>query len=382
MVEEFVLKNAKIVTPSNVVEGSVHVRGGLIADIEEGSVYSAAAVDCEGDHLVPGLIDLHTDNLERHIRPRNSADWPALAGVMAHDNEMAIAGITTVLDALYAGGRTTEEYKDAIETTVAAIATATKANAFRSEHFLHLRAEVSREGTPEQVEAHYKNPIVRFISIMDHTPGQRQFVNGGGGMGLMIGGGQSWRSGPQEPAMPRLTPQERQEKYSIPNRARLIEMLNGHTVPLASHDDTTIEHIQQSHAEGIAVAEFPTTLEAAKAAREHGMKIIEGSPNLILGGSRSGNVAVSDLVSAGLLDVLASDYVPASLLYGVFLLSEKVAMPLPKAVALATSSPAHMVGLDDRGSLETGKRADLVRVGHAGGVPFARAVWRRGRRVA
>jgi alpha-D-ribose 1-methylphosphonate 5-triphosphate diphosphatase len=382
MLQESVLKNAKIVTPAQIVEGTVHIRGGAIAEVQAGPCSLPSAIDCEGDHVIPGLIDLHTDNLERHIRPRNSADWPAIAGVMAHDNEMAIAGITTVLDALYAGGRMIEEHKESLETTVAAIEAASKADAFRSEHFLHLRAEVSREGAPEQVEAHYKNPIVRFISIMDHTPGQRQFANGGGGMGLMVGKGQSWRSGSREPAVPQMTPQERQEKYSIPNRARLVEMLKGHTVPLASHDDTTVEHVEQAHAEGIGISEFPTSVVAAQTARAKGMKIVAGSPNLILGRSRSGNVAVCDLAKADLLDVLASDYVPASLLYGVFLLSEKLAMPLPAAVAMATLAPARMVGFDDRGSIEAGKRADLVRVGYAEGVPFARAVWREGRRVA
>lgn len=218
---EVAFANARIVTPREVFNGSVLVRGGCIAEVQSGSIATA----CAGDFLIPGLVDIHTDNLERHIRPRNSTDWPALAGVMAHDNEMAIAGVTTVLDALCAGGRMIDECKDSLETTVAATEAASKADAFRSEHFLHLRAEVSRQGAPEQVESHYKNPMVRLISIMDHTPGQRQFANGGGGMGLLIEGGPSRRSGPQGPAAPRMSPKERQAKYSIPNRARLVDML-------------------------------------------------------------------------------------------------------------------------------------------------------------
>ena len=389
MPETLSFKNARIVTPTGIVEGAVHLRDGLIADIHPGPVDWVDAADFEGDYLIPGLIDLHTDNLERHIRPRNSTDWPSLAGVLAHDGEMAAAGITTVLDSLYVGGRMAEGWENTLESAIAAIVAAQQADILRSDHFLHLRTEVSREAAPEQFSSVYPNPIVRFVSIMDHTPGQRQFANGGGGMGMGRMGmgrreGRGERAGTavSDPTVqPQMTPEERQEKYSVPNRARILELLSGHTVPLASHDDTTVEHIEQSHKEGIGIAEFPTTLVAAQAAREKGMKIVAGSPNLVLGRSRSGNVAVSDLAKAGLLDVLASDYVPASLLHAIFVLSEGIAVPLPQAVAFATSAPAKLVGLDDRGSIVPGKRADLVRVRLASGIPVARMVWREGRRV-
>ena len=295
MPAELMLRNARIVTPSDIVDGTVHICGGIISDIQSGTVESPGAIDFEEDYLIPGLIDLHTDNLERHIRPRNSPDWPSLAGVLAHDGEMAAAGITTVLDSLYVGGRMAEGWENSLESAVAAIETAQHADILRADHFLHLRTEVSREATPEQFASIYPNPIVRFVSIMDHTPGQRQFANGGGGMGRGMGmgrregrGGDAGTVVADPPMQPQMSPQERQEKYSAPNRARILELLAGRTVPLASHDDTTVEHIEQSHSEGIGIAEFPTTLVAAQAAREKGMKIVAGSPNLVLGRSRSG----------------------------------------------------------------------------------------------
>jgi alpha-D-ribose 1-methylphosphonate 5-triphosphate diphosphatase len=381
MTGEAVLKNAKIVTPTEIVEGSVHLRDGLIAELQSGPLESVKAIDFEGDYLIPGLIDLHTDNLERHMRPRNSTDWPAVAGVLAHDAEMAAVGITTILDSLYVGGRMAEGWESILESAVSAIEAAQRAGILRADHFLHLRAEISREATVECFTSVYPNPIVRLVSIMDHTPGQRQFANGGGGMGRGGRGERNRGASQQEHPAPEMTAQERREKYSVPNRARLLEILAGHTVPLASHDDTTVEHIEQSHTEGIGIAEFPTTMDAAQAAREKQMKIVAGSPNLVLGRSRSGNVAVSDLVKAGAIDVLASDYVPASLLYAIFLLADTMEVPLPKAVGYATSAPADLAGFADRGSIAPGKRADLVRVRVVEKIPVPSMVWRGGKRV-
>jgi alpha-D-ribose 1-methylphosphonate 5-triphosphate diphosphatase len=150
---------------------------------------------------------------------------------------------------------------------------------------------------------------------------------------------------------------------------------------MASHDDTTVEHVEEAHAEGITISEFPTTIEAAETARAKGMHIVAGSPNVVLGRSHSGNVSAEELARRGLLNALASDYVPSSLLHGAFLLTEKIAMPLHEAIKMVTLAPAQMVGLQDRGSIETGMRADLVRVKIAQGMPLPLVVWREGVRV-
>jgi alpha-D-ribose 1-methylphosphonate 5-triphosphate diphosphatase len=158
-------------------------------------------------------------------------------------------------------------------------------------------------------------------------------------------------------------------------------MVKGHSVVLASHDDTTVEHVEAAHAEGISICEFPTTIEAAERARARGMHIVAGSPNLVLGRSHSGNVSAEELARRGLLDALASDYVPSSLLHGAFLLNERIAMPLPDAIKMVSLAPARMAGLHDRGSIEPGMRADLVRVKKMEGLPLPLAVWREGARV-
>jgi alpha-D-ribose 1-methylphosphonate 5-triphosphate diphosphatase len=376
---ELTWKNAKIVTTSNTIEGAVHVRDGLIVDIHAGQL-DAPGIDLQGDFLVPGLVDVHTDNFERLVRPRNSVEWPVLPSVVAHDAQMVTAGITTIFDSLYVGftGLGTRSF-ETLQRTISELEASCAEQVLRGDHFLHLRCETSMEEMPSQFATVYPNPRVGLVSLMDHTPGQRQ-----------------WRDVEKYVAMEKrdfhLTEEEikrflesaedRRHRLCGPNRKKLLAMVSGHTLALASHDDTTEEHVEQAHAEGITISEFPTTMEAAEAARHRGMKIVAGSPNLVLGRSHSGNVSVFQLAGRGLLDALASDYVPSSLLHGAFLLHEKLGMPLHEAIGTVSIAPACMTGLDDRGGIEPGLRADLVRVHMARGVPLATMVWREGNRVA
>jgi alpha-D-ribose 1-methylphosphonate 5-triphosphate diphosphatase len=131
----------------------------------------------------------------------------------------------------------------------------------------------------------------------------------------------------------------------------------------------------------VTISEFPTTEAAALAARGRGMAIIMGAPNVVRGGSHSGNVSASSLAQAGLLDILSSDYVPSSLLHAAFLLEQQLEMPLDRAIDIVAAAPARAVGLDDRGVIAPGKRADMVRVHALPEGPVVRAVWRRGERV-
>ena len=380
MQDELTLKNAKVVAASEVFDGVVHVRNGVIDDVSRVAAQTNHAVDLDGDYLIPGLVDLHTDNFERMVRPRQNVDWPVNLALVAHDAQMVSAGITTIFDSLYVGyvGFGSRSF-ETLKNTIAELRNCDDSGMFRGDHFLHLRAEVSMEVMPEQFSSVYPNPAVRLVSLMDHTPGQRQ-----------------WRDLDKYLAMEKkdfhLTQeeidrhlqdaQERHEKVSGPNRSKLLSMVSGHPVALASHDDTTAEHVEEAHGEGITISEFPTSTAAAQAARSKGMRIIGGSPNLVLGRSHSGNVSVEELARNGLLDALASDYVPGSLLHAAFLLTEKLGIPLHEAIAMVSLAPARMVGLDDRGSIEPGKRADLVRVRFARGVPLPVMVWREAVRVA
>jgi alpha-D-ribose 1-methylphosphonate 5-triphosphate diphosphatase len=380
MKSELVLADARIVTREGIVRGSVRVIDGQIATVDVGRVVPRGAESCEGDYLLPGLVELHTDVLERHAVPRPGVRWPAVGAVVAYDAQLAIAGITTVLDSLAVGyvydtGRRAEDPRPLTD----AIHAAQAADMLRAEHFLHMRCEVSTEHVLELFTPYATDPLVRLVSLMDHAPGQRQFVSlekyreyNRGKYGL---------SDAQVDALiaRRLGDQRR---FGDRHRAAIVALCQKHGLTLASHDDATAAHVEEAVEAGATIAEFPTTMEAARAAHGLGLAVLAGAPNVVCGGSHSGNVFAGALAEAGLLDVLSSDYVPASLLHAAFLLHHRHGLTLPAAVATVTCTPAQRVGLDDRGEVAPGRVGDLVRVRAVGEVPVVVAVWRRGRRIA
>ncbi|MFC6490808.1 alpha-D-ribose 1-methylphosphonate 5-triphosphate diphosphatase [Nitratireductor sp. GCM10026969] len=376
---ETVLKNARIVLADEVIEGNLVVRDGRIAEIAAGPARTGE--DLEGDYLIPGLVELHTDHLERHYAPRPKVRWHPVASVLAHDAQIATSGITTVFDALRVGmdgegDVQTQEMRslaDAIEESAAA-------GRLRAEHFLHLRCEVSVPDCLSGFALFDGDDYVKLASLMDHSPGQRQFTDL-----------QSYAVYYQ--AKTKLSDdafrlycarrQEESQQNSAPNRRAVSAACQERGIILASHDDATPEHVDEAAMDGVRVAEFPTTAAAAKASKAAGMAVLMGAPNLVRGGSHSGNVSARELAENGSLDILSSDYVPFSLIQAAFLLGETVeGIGLPRAIAKVSRNPAAAVGLDDRGVIEEGRRADLVRVRPDGGVPVVRTVWRQGARVA
>lgn len=376
---ELVFANARIVLPDGEIDGSLCVREGTIADIATGPSGAASAIDCDGDYLVPGLVDLHTDNLEKHFTPRPGVDWPGVSAVLAHDGQVAAAGITTVFDALALGSSANREArKQLFPQMVAALSQADSADMLRADHFLHMRCEVTEPEIVRLFALYEDNALVRFVSVMDHSPGQRQFADLDGYRRRMRDQGMA-----EDELEEHIAVRARQSQtYGDVNRAGLAERGQALGLPMASHDDGTEEQIAQSASQGMNVAEFPTTLKAAEAARTHGMAILGGAPNVVRGGSYTGNVSMLDLWRRGLLDMLSSDYMPVSMMDAAFKLAETEAgCTLSDAIALVSANPARAAGLDDRGEIALGRRADLVRVRRIDGVPVVRAVWRAGRRI-
>jgi alpha-D-ribose 1-methylphosphonate 5-triphosphate diphosphatase len=380
MMDQFTLRNARVVTPTGIVEGALCVRDAVIQDVCSGHLHAASAIDAQHDYILPGLIDIHTDNLERHLLPRPNADWPVMAALIAHDAQLAAAGITTVLDSLCVGTegggvRNFQKVEEAIRTT----GQARSRGLFRTDHLLHLRAELSHADFPAMFDRLHQNPDVRLVSLMDHTPGQRQMANLELYRSLLR---KEMKLSEPEIEDHLAKSREAHEKYYPRNRRYALSVMSGRGIALASHDDSTVDHVEQAHDEGIIISEFPTTMLAARAARQRAMHIVAGGPNLVLGRSHSGNIAVAELAHANLVDVLSSDYAPSSLLHGAFLLQTIAAIPLQQAIATVTSNPAQLVGLHDRGTLEPGKRADLIRVRIVDDLPLVISVWREGARVA
>lgn len=376
---ETVLANANIVLADEVIAGSVTLHDGRIADIAEGRSVPPGAIDCEGDLLVPGLIELHTDNLERHIQPRPAVDWPHAAAILAHDAELCSVGITTVFDALRVGSVLSENrtsYGEYARQLADEILAMRAGNALRISHFLHLRAEVCSETLVEELAKFGPDDRVGIVSLMDHTPGARQFRDLSKLRDYMRGKHGLTEDEFQSHVANQIAIRER---LGDRHEAAAVAAARRYGATLASHDDTTDDQVARSAGHGAQFAEFPTTDEAAQACRRHGIAVMMGAPNLIRGGSHSGNVSAHVLAEADLLDIVSSDYVPSALLPAALFLGDLWGNTA-RGIGTVTEAPACAAGLHDRGRIEIGHRADLVRVRRLDRVGVIRGIWVRGAR--
>jgi len=382
MSDETVLGNARLVLADRVVErGWIALTDGRIAEYGEGDGPSASD-DAEGDLIMPGLIELHTDHLEAHYVPRPKVFWDPVAAVVSYDGQLATSGITTVLDSLRVWREEGAEEVDGRAGVLAeAITSAREANLLRADHFLHLRCEIPMPSVVEEARELAGRPDVRLMSLMDHTPGQRQFRDQGKLRDYYRGKGAGMTDDELDTLFARRFAY--QKAHAATNMRQIVALAQLHDIPLASHDDTTDENVTDAIRDRVSVAEFPTTIEAARGLHQAGIGILMGAPNVVRGGSHSGNIAAVDLAREGLLDILSSDYIPSSLLMAALQLPQRVpGIDLASAIRTVTSTPAAAVGLADRGEIAAGKRADLIRVHVAGDIPVVRTVWREGHRVA
>src|ERR1700761_2363341 len=321
------LTNAQIVLPDGVLPGSLTIENGRIAAIAD----VRTGENMEGDFLIPGIIDLHTDNLERQVLPRSNARWPSRSAMLAHDAQCAAAGITTVFDALCLGDigfakARNETFKDGYND----LRELTAAERLKTDHFLHLRCELPAPEMPELLQIAIDDELVRLISVMDHSPGNGQYSDIERYRNMRVKEGHSLAKVDEM----FLKLQENHRTLHGPNRALVLEAARKRGIPVAAHDDRTEQEVARNREEGITISEFPVSLEAARAARGLNMRIIAGAPNIVRGGSHSGNVAVTDLIRAGALDALASDYVPAAMLEAAFRAVAQGLLSMPQAIGL------------------------------------------------
>ncbi|WP_095099201.1 alpha-D-ribose 1-methylphosphonate 5-triphosphate diphosphatase [Pseudomonas sp. Irchel 3A5] len=390
MLTEQILTNVQVVTADQVFNGTVVLRDGLIVEMQTGRSQVPQAQDLQGDFLLPGLVELHTDNLEKHLSPRPGVDWPSASAVLSHDAQIIASGITTVFDALSIGdvnpkGKRMQQLPAMLE----AIAHANAAGLTRAEHRLHLRCEVCHPDTLSVFRDLVEQPLVQLVSVMDHSPGQRQFALESKYREYYMGKYHLTTAQMDEFIVEQVG---NSREYSDRFRRAIVEDCLARGLSVASHDDATLAHVEESAGYGMSIAEFPTTMEAAQGCRRLGMSVLMGAPNVVRGGSHSGNVAAVDLAKEGLLDILSSDYYPASLLQAAFTLAgQGDYCTLPQAVAMVSRAPAISAGLDDRGEIRVGLRADLVQVRgdksradnvrDQGTLPVIQQVWRQGKRV-
>jgi alpha-D-ribose 1-methylphosphonate 5-triphosphate diphosphatase len=373
-----ILTNARLVLEGEVLHGTLTVEAGRIRDIQPGRSHHPSAIDLHGDLVIPGVVDVHTDNLERQVQPRANARWPSRSAFLSHDAQCAAAGVTTVLDALCLGDLGFDQGRDqTFHEGVADLTALAPTGILKSDHLLHLRCELPAADMPGLLDGVAGHPLVAMVSLMDHSPGVGQYRDLDRYRAMRI----------KQTRMSEAEVQARIEQLQA-QRARLreaqrrlvLQRFAGTGIPLASHDDEEAVQVARNAADGIRVSEFPVTMEAAIEAARLGVGVIAGAPNIVRGGSHSGNVAAMELVRTGAVTALASDYVPPALVEAAFLAAATCG--LPTAVAMITAAPARMCRLHDRGRLAQGLRADLVRLHEHEGMPVVREVWRQGQRVA
>lgn len=376
-----IINNVKLVLEDRVVNGSLEVSDGVIRSFADGSSGLPQALDGEGGWLLPGLIELHTDNLDKFFTPRPNVDWPAHSAMSSHDALMVANGITTVLDAVAIGDvRDGGHRLDNLQKMIDAVIHSQRAGVNRAEHRLHLRCELPHHSTLPLFEQLMDKPGVSLVSLMDHSPGQRQFAAHEkyreyyqGKYNLNDGEMDAFEQ--EQIAM--------SARWATPNREAIAAHCRARGIALASHDDATAAHVRESCALGSVIAEFPTTEAAARASHQQGLQVLMGAPNIVRGGSHSGNVAAHHLAALGVLDILSSDYYPASLLDAAFRLAAdpRNGYDLPQTVAMVTRNPARALGLDDRGTIGEGLRGDLVLARPHGEHIYVQNVWRQGKQV-
>ncbi|WP_227421610.1 alpha-D-ribose 1-methylphosphonate 5-triphosphate diphosphatase [Pacificispira spongiicola] len=380
-----IFANAYLILPNRVERGRVTVERGLITEIAEGDAVptapGATVIDCAGDYLMPGMIELHTDNAEKHLMPRPGTAWPPLAAAIAHDMQIIAAGITTVYDSVAVGAFDEGDMRlKTLQAICDAVVEGAQNNLFKADHKIHLRCEIAFAGIENLLPPLVAGDLVGLLSVMDHTPGQRQFVDESK-YRLYYQGKHGFTDAEMEAYI--VERKKDQIRNSARNRAFVVDLAHQYGHALASHDDATEAHVDEAVRDRMTIAEFPTTVDAARASHEKGLAVLMGAPNLVRGGSHSGNVAAIELARLGLLDIVSSDYFPAAMIHSAFLLAEQAeSMDLPAAVATVTRNPAKAVGLTDRGEIAVGMKGDLLRVHDARHHPLLRGVWRDGHRVS
>ena len=375
-----ILTNARLILEDEVVNGTIAFDENGIRSVDQGRSSLPEAIDVQGDYVAPGLVEMHTDNMEKHFMPRPKVFWPnGLAAALVHDAQMAAAGVTTVYDAICAGTPfSAKDYrKDIFADVMDALRLGSAEGVFRIDHRIHMRCELTSPDLLRDIEPYQDDALVQLVSLMDHTPGQRQWRNLEDLRTYALGTGKTQAEFEEDVVV-----RQREGGANVArNWSAVVEMFQSRGIPIATHDDTTVEHVEAGIASGAVISEFPTTVEAAEAAKQRGLATIAGAPNVVRGGSHSGGVSVAELAEKDLLDGLSSDYVPASLLQAVLKLHDKHGITLPAAMAKVTRKVADILGLTDRGHLKPGLRADIVRFKALGATPVIATVWSQGHRA-
>jgi len=374
------LTHATLVLPDRLLtDSALLIDDGHIVAIEPDAAQVPAhanVVDLRGHTVMPGLIDVHCDAIEKEVEPRAGVLFPLDFAVAQVDRRNAAAGITTPYHALsFASNQFGVRSNETAATLVRAVA------AFGAhslvDNRIHCRYEVTDPAAVPVLEALMDEGVVDLLSVMDHSPGQGQFKTVDAYLTYMMGNHGMSREEAADAAA-----KKQAELEGAPERVnRLLDRARLHGIPTASHDDDSPQRIAAMHALGVSMSEFPINVETARAAKTVALPTILGAPNVLRGKSQSGSMRALDAILAGVASILCSDYQPSTLIAAAFAAARQAELPLNEALALVTANPADACGLSDRGRLRAGARADLIAVRTVAGQPLVTHTWSAGRLV-
>ncbi|QLH83116.1 alpha-D-ribose 1-methylphosphonate 5-triphosphate diphosphatase [Halosimplex pelagicum] len=350
----FAVTGARVVTPDAVVDGGVRVEGDRIVDVGEVDTDGAVAVAADGRFLLPGLVDLHGDDIESHLHPRSGARMDTHMALAAADRSNLAAGITTKFHAI--SFETDPDSDRSPELGAELTAAVESTDDLMADHRIHARCEVTQAECVEAVLDVVDAGHADLVSVMSHIPGKGQFRDQEAFMEYYRDSGDHT----VEEAEEMIAERGDVEMATLRDRVeRVVERAHDAGAVTASHDDEDPAEVERLAETGVDVTEYPITMETAERAADLGMTVAMGAPNLVRGESQWGNLETAAAIDAGVVDALVADYHPPSMLAGAFV---DTGEPLPERVARVTADPAAAVGLSDRGRIETGARADLVLV--------------------
>ncbi|AWP27117.1 phosphonate metabolism protein PhnM [Paenibacillus sp. Cedars] len=362
----YLITGGKIITEEAILEGfDLLIAGNRIEKVVKQGEFNPdetiQVIDAEGGYISPGFIDLHSDYIEHMAAPRPTSLMDFHLSVRETEKELITHGITTMYHSLslfkdteyaYKPIRETENVKQLID-----IIDKTHHSKHLVRHRFHARLEIDNVEEIANLKAFIAEKKVHLLSFMDHTPGQGQYRN----LEIYRATVKGYSNKSDEEIAQILERHQQKEKLTIDGIRELAQFAREHQITIASHDDDSLEKLELVQSFGAVISEFPITLEIALKAKENGMFTIAGAPNVLLGGSHSGNLSAPEAIRAGSIDILCSDYYPAALLHAVFEMNRKHGMDLVEMFKLVTLNPAKAIKLDhELGSIREGKTADLL----------------------
>jgi len=369
MKQTVLITNGQLVLPDRVIAGGeLFVEDSVIMSAGKAGTHRGKqadrVIDAQGGYILPGFIDLHSDAIEKELEPRPGAFFNTEVAFSELEKKLAGQGITTMYHSFSFAGAEWGVREDNGAANCIRCMVNIASNYALIRNKIHLRFEITNYKAVDVIRGLLRDGMVDLLSFMDHTPGQGQYPTV-----------EDYQRYLEKTYHVHFSEVEKILAVKEEGRSRIEESIGllqtaalAEAIPLASHDDDSATMVRYYHSKGVTLSEFPINISTAKAAREMGIDVCVGAPNIVRGGSTGKGMRAIDAIEAGAVNILCSDYYPPSILHAVFQLAKQT-LSLPEAVAMATCAPARALGLTTLGSLNEGNTGDVIVVKVRGEVP-------------